>query len=77
MQHTIKSKTAPPHAVRNGYDTSLTDVDPKLLEYQSMRAEKIKAHLAQKSAPADILEHSTSQVYTRQEILNEVGSNLV
>lgn len=77
VQDMMKSKTADPYAVRDGYDTGLTDVDPKLLKYQSMRAEKIKAHLEEKPAPTDILEHSTSRVYTRQEILNEVGCNLV
>lgn len=43
----IKSKTADPYAVRDCYDTGLTDVDPKLLEYQDMRAEKIKPDLEQ------------------------------
>ncbi|GAB5587626.1 hypothetical protein Unana1_02526 [Umbelopsis nana] len=77
LKDTICEHAPDGREVQKGYDTGLVDVDPKLLEYQKMRADKIKAHLEGMDAPTDLINHHTSKMYNRQEIVNEIGFNLI
>lgn len=77
VQETLKARATNPQDLPPASESDLQDVDPALLAYQNSRAEKVKAHLEQKSAPANILQHSTSHAYSRQEFVNQLGCHLV
>jgi hypothetical protein len=77
VKATMKERAPETRALQQGYDTGLDDVDLKLLGYQKMRADKIKAHLEQNDAPAGIIQQHTSRMYNRQENVNDVGFNLL
>ncbi|GAB5592371.1 hypothetical protein Unana1_07271 [Umbelopsis nana] len=77
IQAEIELRSPKSNTIRVFRDIRLEPVDTKLLEYQNMRAEKVKVYLEKTSAPSDILWQSTSRAYTRQEIVNEIGFNLL
>jgi hypothetical protein len=77
LKDTICEHAPDRREVQKGHDTGLVDVDAKLLEYQKMRADKIKAHLERMEAPTDLINHPTSKMYNRQEMVNEIGFNLI
>lgn len=73
----MKERAPDELAVRKGYDIGLDDVDQTLLEYQKIRADRIKERVEQKGTSANIMQQHSSRMYNRQEILNEIGFNLL